>query len=468
MSNVLKKYNDKRDFNKTNEPVGKKKESKSKLRFVVQHHLARKDHYDFRLEWNGTLKSWAIPKGPSYNTEDKRLAIEVEDHPISYRDFEGTIPKGEYGGGTVMIWDEGYWEPESTLPKNFNVNMIKFVLKGKRLKGKWTLIHFKEENWLLIKEKDAFHEYDVISKFNKSVKTNRTMREIEQGKKKTVTSKEDAIIEDVTITNPNKVIFSRPKVTKLEIAMYYYKAAERMLPYLENRIISTIRAPEGVKGDTFFKKHLESKNKEIGRIFLKNESNKKEDYYYIKNSSGLISEVQMNSYEFHTWGSRIETLRSPDIMVFDLDPDEKLSIAKLREGVRDLKSILDELELKSFLKTSGGKGYHILVPLKQKMTWTKFRETAKNIALLMEGKWPEKYTSNMRKEKRKGKIFIDWARNTKGATSVAPYSIRLRKRCSVSMPISWNELDTIKPDAISIEDALKRLKRKDPWQDFFN
>ena len=145
-----------------------------------------------------------------------------------------------------------------------------------------------------------------------------------------------------------------------------------------------------------------------------------------------------------------------------------MDLKTVREGVKDLKSILDNLSLKSFLKTSGGKGYHIIVPIQSIKTWKKFREFAKNIAKLMETKWPDKYVSNMRKEKRKNKIFIDWVRNTKGATSVAPYSIRIRKNATVSMPISWNELDKIKPDEITIELAIKRLKRKDPWEDFFD
>ena len=175
----------------------------------------------------------------------------------------------------------------------------------------------------------------------------------------------------------------------------------------------------------------------------------------------------MNSYEFHIWGSRIPNINCPDILVFDLDPDDKISLKKIRDGVRDLKSLLDEIGLTSFLKTSGGKGYHIVVPIKKFKTWSKAREFTKNIAVLMETKWPDKYTSNLRKDARKGKIFIDWIRNTKGATSVAPYSVRIRKKLRVSMPIKWSELDKVKPDEVTIEDAIKRLKRKNPWEDFF-
>ena len=181
----LSKYNQKRNFNKTKEPMGKRSKKAKKLRFCIQHHIARKDHYDLRLEWNGVLISWAIPKGPSYNDKDKRLAIMVEDHPIDYRNFEGTIPKGEYGGGTVMLWDKGYWEPIKGYKPNFKEGPIKFILKGSRLKGIWTLVKLKDDNnWLLIKDEDEYHLYDNINEFNTSIKTGRTMDEIATNIKK--------------------------------------------------------------------------------------------------------------------------------------------------------------------------------------------------------------------------------------------------------------------------------------------
>ena len=454
----LSKYNQKRNFNKTKEPMGKRSKKAKKLRFCIQHHIARKDHYDLRLEWNGVLISWAVPKGPSYNDKDKRLAIMVEDHPIDYRNFEGTIPKGEYGGGTVMLWDKGYWKPIKGYKPNFKEGPIKFILKGSRLKGMWTLVKLKKDDtsWLLIKDKDEYNLYDDINEFNTSIKTNRTMDEIKDN------------IKHIEITNPDKIIYKKPKVTKMDIVNYYKAGSKRMLPLIENRLISTIRYPSGSKGSSFFKKHFENLHKFLGLKRIKSKKEHQNDYYYIKDINGLISEVQMNSYEFHVWGCLASDLSHADMLVFDLDPDELLSLKRLREGVKDLKSILDEYELLSFLKTSGGKGYHVVVPLNAKVTWKTARLIAKNIAELMEARWPNKYTSNMKKSKRKGKIFIDWVRNTKGATSVAPYSLRIRKKLTVSMPISWNELDKIKPDEITIEEAIKRLKRKDPWQKFNN
>lgn len=460
----LNKYNQKRNFSKTVEPVGELKRSHKKLKFVVQHHMARKDHYDFRLEYNGVLKSWAVPKGPSYDSKDKRLAIMVEDHPLSYANFEGTIPKGQYGGGTVMLWDEGRWIPNE---KPDFKKEIKFTLEGKRLKGNWTLVHFKEDNWLLIKERDGIKGYRDINKFKTSIKTGRTMSEIENNKKVLAsTNLKENIVLGTTITNPEKVIFTKPVVTKMDIILYYEKVASRMMPYLNKRLISTVRAPEGVKGSRFFKKHLETKHKGIGKKILRKNNDKRNDYYYIKDEEGLISEVQMNSYEIHIWGSKITNINAADILVFDLDPDEGIGLSKVREGVKDLKSILDDLKLTSYLKTSGGKGYHVVVPLKPSINWSKASIIAKNIAKLMEEKWPDKYTSNMRKNKRKNKIFIDWVRNTVGATSVAPYSIRLRDKLAVSMPIKWSELDKVKPDGITLEEAIRRLKLKDPWKGF--
>lgn len=466
MKNNLTLYNKKRNFNKTKEPKGNKIKNNKKLRFVVQHHLARKDHYDFRLEYNGVLKSWAVPKGPSYNNKDKRLAIMVEDHPYEYRNFEGVIPKGEYGGGTVILFDEGYYEPINDFKKGLAYGTLKFKLKGKRLKGSWTLVHFKEDNWLLIKEKDEYMEFRDINNIKTSIRTNRTMEEIEKGIKGAKKKNVKDMVEGIKITNPEKIIYSSPKTTKMDVVKYYQTVSKRMLPYLNNRLISTIRCPEGIENDIFFKKHFENEREGFYKKILTNKNHQKEDYYYITNVEGLISEVQMNSIEFHIWGSKVTDINHPDIMVFDLDPDENLSLKKLRDGVRDLKSVLDELKLKSYLKTSGGKGYHIVVPINN-VTWKEFRDIAKNIAKLMETKWPDKYTSNIRLKSRENKIFIDWVRNTKGATSIAPYSLRARKNRTVSMPISWDELDTIKPDSITLKKALNKIKEKDPWKDFF-
>jgi len=189
MTKELKDYTSTRDFSKTTEPTGIADsdgaiKSAEHLRFVVQHHIASRAHYDFRLEWRGALLSWAVPKGPSFNPADKRLAVMVEDHPLDYRNFEGTIPKGQYGGGVVMIWDEGFWMPLGDMKESLERGSLKFLLAGIRLKGKWALVRTqreksKQDNWLLFKERDEYaKDTGGISDYTVSVRTGRTMEEI--------------------------------------------------------------------------------------------------------------------------------------------------------------------------------------------------------------------------------------------------------------------------------------------------
>ncbi len=809
MAENLRKYNEKRNFEKTSEPPGEEAPARGELSYVVQHHLARRDHYDFRLEWAGALLSWAVPKGPSYDTHDKRLAIRVEDHPLDYRNFEGTIPKGEYGGGTVMLWDEGSWEPQGDVEEGLKNGALKFILKGRRLKGKWALVRLKakegdsKDNWLLLKEKDGFAGTSPgIAEFMTSIRTGRTMEEIGAGKEsvlvknpfsrveaqlarlvKTAPEGEDwlyemkydgyrmlayleggsarlvsrkgndyttrfpdiadslldlaggramvldgevavadpsgktdfqalqnfmrsprpqnlvyilfdllaldgedlrtrplaerkealealmqgapgslhysghvrgsgkecfsaacnlgmegivgkkadsvysggrngewiklkcaarqefviggytrtekkqkgvsalllgvyeggglvyagragtgmdkagreelervfqglerekppfevpppprpheeafwlepalvaeikfaewteegllrqasyqglredkdpkdvrresgsdfagepeeeekaeeeeimqeasesgIVIQGVKISSPDKVIFEEPEITKLDVIRYYEEVSARMLPYVGHRILSIVRCPKGISEACFYKKHPGPGSRGVVTMPVLNSEGEEEDYFYIEDASGLIFEAQMGTLEFHAWGSRAEQLEKPDMMVFDLDPDEGMALSDVRRGVLDLKSILTELSLRSYLKTSGGKGYHVVIPLKPAPSWEVFHDFAKGVAEVMEAKWPDRYTSNVRKVKRKGKIFIDWIRNARGATSVAPYSIRARKGARVSMPIAWEELDAVAPDGIDMGAALLRVKEEDPWKDFF-
>jgi bifunctional non-homologous end joining protein LigD len=188
----LKKYREKRDFTRTKEPEGEAGKSRKKLSYVIQKHAARRLHYDFRLEWKGALMSWAVPKGPSENPNDKRLAVHVEDHPVKYGSFEGTIPQGEYGGGTVMLWDRGWWEPHGDPGEGMKKGKLSFDLHGDRLKGSWALVRLRarskkdKDNWLLIKEKDEIARTKgklAVERETDSVTTGRAMEEIAEGKK---------------------------------------------------------------------------------------------------------------------------------------------------------------------------------------------------------------------------------------------------------------------------------------------
>jgi bifunctional non-homologous end joining protein LigD len=192
----LAAYDAKRDFTKTSEPSGKSKARSAQYpRFVIQKHAASRLHFDLRLEMAGVFKSWAVTKGPSLDPRDRRLAVEVEDHPLAYGDFEGTIPKGEYGGGTVMLWDRGFWTPDQGQDPERAVSKgeLKFTLAGQKLRGSWVLVRMRYDrehsrggrnNWLLIKHRDGYEQeaQPTISEDDKSVASGRTMKEITEGK----------------------------------------------------------------------------------------------------------------------------------------------------------------------------------------------------------------------------------------------------------------------------------------------
>jgi len=274
-------------------------------------------------------------------------------------------------------------------------------------------------------------------------------------------------IEGVRITNPDKVIFADLAITKGDILRYYAQAAKRMLPYVSYRVLSIVRCPKGISQACFYKKHPGPGGKGVVTIPVAGSDGEQADYFYIEDITGLIYEAQMGTLEFHIWGSRVSELERPDMMVFDLDPDEGMGLDMVRQGVRDTRDILTELSLKSYLKTSGGKGYHVVVPLKPAVPWAEFYDFARRVAEAMEQRWPDRYTSNVRKARRKGKIFIDWIRNGRGATSIAPYSLRAREGAKVSMPITWDELDTVAPGSVNMAEALRRISGQDPWHDFF-
>ena len=261
----------------------------------------------------------------------------------------------------------------------------------------------------------------------------------------------------IKLTNPNKIVFEQENITKRDVANYYELISDLILPYIKNRPLSLVRCPSGVAGDCHYRKNADRKtNKEENEVIM------------VKNINDLLHEIQMNTIEFHIYGSTVARREVPDIMVLDLDPDEGVSLAKIRQGAKDLRNILEEVGLTSFVKTSGGSGYHIVIPFGNVAGWEVFSNFANQIAKLMETKWPARYTTNIRKDARKGKIFVDWLRNTRGATSVAPYSLRAKIGAAVSAPIAWDELGKITPNGITIKNIAKQLQKPNPWEDFFD
>ena len=267
------------------------------------------------------------------------------------------------------------------------------------------------------------------------------------------------MIKEFKITNPEKIIYPNQKIKKIDVINYYLEVSAQMLPHIKERLLSVIRCHDGIDGERFFKNHV-ANDREVEAF---NYNGK--EFFYIKNQRQLLYQAQMGTIEFHPWGSKVKKINCPDVMVFDLDPDEDLSLNQLRDAVLCVKSVLDALSLKSYLKTSGGKGYHILVPFKKSSNWDSFYNFSKNIAQILEGKWQTLFTTNVRKAERKNKIFVDYLRNASGATCVAPYSLRAKDGAFISMPISWDSLHKVAPNEVNILNYKKYLN--DSWRDYF-
>ncbi len=835
-STLLKDYQAKRDFTKTQEPSGASSASAAGAgnRFLVQKHDATRLHFDFRIELDGVLKSWAVTRGPSSDPQDKRLAVRVEDHPLDYGTFEGTIPEGEYGGGTVMLWDEGTWEPIGDPHKGLKDGDLKMRINGQRMKGEWVLVHMKgrdskrksgppRENWLLIKHRDdyATDGDQLVSKFTRSVSTGRDLNGIAKGhkarkksdtpaaavwhsdpekapakrrtakakakpgklpefqspqlatlsdkvpegpdwvfemkydgyrciaalagdqvqlstrtgrdwteqfaaivpalenltkgsalidgelcafdkngrtdfstlkdhlsnggpltyfvfdlleldgkdlrdlplverkarlekllgkvdatslvqysahvqgngqkvfdavtreghegiiakeakatyrgertrswlkikaarrqefviagwspseKKSTFASlllgtwegdkliyrgrvgtgfnantskalhakltemsrktspfaavpreisraakwvsptlvaeigyaeftpdgilrhpsflglREDKPAEEVALeeggarsgstalskeagveaaeaagvklTSPDRVIYPGQGVTKAGLVAYYAAVAERMLPYAANRPLSLLRCPQGRTKYCFFQKHDTGGFPDAMKsILITEKDGSKEDYFYIDDLAGLIAGTQMNVLEWHLWGSLNKDVEKPERIIFDIDPDEGLGFEHVRAAAFEIREVLQKLGLESYPLVSGGKGIHVIAPIKPKAEWPEVKTFCKTVAQSLAELYPDRFTANMSKARRKGRLFIDYLRNERGSTAIAPWSSRSRENAPAAMPVSWKELPEIKAaNQFSLGAAAERAQDDDPWTDYF-
>jgi bifunctional non-homologous end joining protein LigD len=837
----LLSYKKKRDFARTPEPAGAVARKKSALSFVIQKHAARNLHYDFRLELDGTLKSWAIPKGPSLDPAQKRMAVHVEDHPLSYGGFEGVIPPKQYGAGTVIVWDRGTWEPAGDPHAGYRAGKLKFQLHGEKLKGGWTLVRMRSdagsrhEPWLLIKERDAqvrpasdfsvvdalpdsvlaassagrkkaaavkpaspkksaastqqrkapgkprkagntvtpgalagakraavplmlspqlatlvdrvpegddwtyeikYDGYRILAridkgavhlftrngqdwtaklrslaaslknlklspgwldgeivvlgkngtpdfgalqnafddartgqiqyfvfdlpfyagfdlrevglserrtllagllrasssdqvKFSEDFKASgsdvlhnacrlglegvigkrrdsayvsrrsanwiklkcsrrqefvvvgytepqgtrtgfgalllgthdragklryagrvgtgfdtRTLAALKQrlarlavdktplfekprdaqgnwvkpklvaevsfaewtrdgkvrhavfhglrtDKLATAITRESAVdasdtagpsrrgaaapgkrtaadpaeIGGVRVTHPDRIIDPGTGLTKLDLVNYYAQVAKRILPHLVQRPVSLMRAPAGVGGQLFFQKHADTLKipglKQLDPAFDPEHPRLLE----IDSLKALIGAAQMNVVEFHTWNATTRNIDKPDRMTFDLDPGEGLAWPLMQEAAQLVHTVLDELGLQSFLKTSGGKGLHVVVPLTPRDNWDTVKGFSKQIVQHIASLVPARFVSKSGPRNRLGKVFIDYLRNGRGATTVAAFSARARPGMGVSIPCSWKELPSLTGGAQwTIVNAHERLEAgADPW-----
>ncbi len=277
-------------------------------------------------------------------------------------------------------------------------------------------------------------------------------------------------IEGVHITHPDRVVFPDQGLTKRQLIEYYVAVADHMLPYIVDRPLALVRCPQGRGKECFFQKHASPGWPDLfGKIRIK-EKSRFDEYMYIEDVRGLVGAAQMGVLELHLWGSRVDDVDKPDRMVFDLDPDEGLGFDKVKEAARDVKKRLEKIGLQSFPMVTGGKGIHLVLPLQRKHGWDEHRAFAEALARLMADEQPERYVANMAKKKRTGKIFIDYLRNQRGSTAIAPFSTRARAGAYVALPVSWQGLARLEnAHPASIQNAAELFGRgKDPWAGYHN
>lgn len=269
----------------------------------------------------------------------------------------------------------------------------------------------------------------------------------------------------VPLTNPDKVLYPAQGITKLALARYYEQIAEHMLPHAEKRLLTLVRCPAGQGKPCFFQRHeAEGLSEAIQRMAVEEDDGER-TYLYIETAEGLVSLVQMGALEVHLWGSRVDRIEQPDRMVFDLDPAPDLPWERVADAARTARRLLSSLDLQSFVKTTGGKGLHVVVPIAPRRGWDEVKAFTKAVADALVRLDPARYTATMSKAKRTGKVFVDYLRNGRGATAVAPYSTRARPGAAVATPLAWDELDApLDPASFTIETVPQRLATiRDPW-----
>jgi bifunctional non-homologous end joining protein LigD len=284
------------------------------------------------------------------------------------------------------------------------------------------------------------------------------------GRNKAAAAQEEST---VAISHPERVVFAKAKITKGEVADYYRRMARWILPEVAHRPLSVLRCPDGVDKPCFFQKHHGTGLGGAVKAIPLEQKSGREDYLYIEDVEGLLKLVQMNTLELHPWGATVEDPEHPDRLVFDLDPGEGVTWTKIKAAARDVRARLQEAGLESFVRLSGGKGVHVVVPLQPKADWAHAKDFCEAFAQAMATQAPDRYVATMSKAKRDGVIFIDWLRNARGATSVSSWSLRARPGAGVAVPLRWEELGRIAaPDTFPMAKALQRAERlkQDPWE----
>jgi bifunctional non-homologous end joining protein LigD len=470
---ILEPYAQKRHFHITPEPRLLLRKTLHRPIFVVQEHHASRLHYDLRLEADGVLKSWAIPKQPVLDPAVKRLAVEVEDHPLAYANFSGKIPAGEYGAGLVKIWDKGTYEnllarkprPQS-IAEGLAAGHLEVQLHGHKLKGSFALVRMtrrgQKASWLLIKMQDAEARPDLVAAERITIAHPAPPVQTRASAPRAGTSSQRPAAP--AFTHTDKIMFPEVGITKGDVLRFYERIATRLLPHLRDRPITLERFPAGLTGESPL--HFWQKNPPasypawIPRVTLPSERGQAVTYALVNDTATLLYLVNQGTLTFHPWLSRTQHLDRPDFVVFDLDPGTA-TFADTVAVAKQLHTILAGEKIPSYVKTSGKTGLHVLVPWHQAEGYAAARAWATDIALRLVAELPDTATVEQRKNIRQKKVYVGVMQNARGHHVVPPYVLRAVPQAMVSTPLTWAELTpALDPRRYTLKTIFRRLARQ--------
>ena len=517
----LETYRAMRDFERTPEPAGGTPEGAptapaGALRYVVQRHRARRLHYDLRFEMGGVLASWAVPRGPTLDPDVRRMAVHVEDHPLEYYDFEGVIPAGEYGGGDVIVWDRGTWEPYKTGDPVAEVaaGELHARLHGEKLRGSFVLVRTGapdpggKEQWLLMHK----HDDDAVTGWDaedhpRSVLSGRTNDEVKADPDRlwrsdlpaaeasidlrppTPEGPSDGELEALDglgsggpwevfgrrlrVTNLDKVLFpareGEPPVTKRELLRYAARIAPVALPYLRGRALNMHRYPEGAGRPGFWHKEVpdhapdwlprwENPEADVGETTT---------YAVVDEPAALVWAANFGALEWHAWTSRTAAPHLPTYALVDLDPGTSTTWEDVLLLARLHRDAFAHLGVRAYPKLTGRRGIQVWVPIAVGPGFDETRAWVERLSKTVGAVVPELVSWKWGVRERGGLARLDYTQNAINKTLVAPYSPRAAAGAPVSAPITWDELDEpwLRPDAFTVRTVLERLaERGDPFR----
>jgi bifunctional non-homologous end joining protein LigD len=514
---ALRDYRRKRDFSRTPEPAGvtsaSARDGVGSRRFVVQRHRARRLHYDFRLEIDGVLVSWAVPKGPTLDPDVRRAAFHVEDHPLEYFDFEGVIPTGEYGGGDVIVWDAGSWEPSTTgrsadPGRAIARGELHLDMWGEKLKGRFVLVRSSpggsgKDDWLLLHK----HDEHAVKGWNpedhpRSVLTGRTNDEVKADPDRMWRSDLPAARASIAlkappveaassdelgeldalgaagrwqifgrvlkVTNLDKVLFPpRPgedAVRKRDLLRYAAQIAPTLLPYLSRRAVNLHRYPNGADAKGFWEKELPRHAPD----WLPRWDNPEADpdqtqtYLVVDEPAALVWAANFGALEWHAWTSRVDQPHSPTYALIDLDPGQQTSWDDILTLARLHRTAFEHMGVVARPKVTGRRGIQIWVPIARRADFATTRAWVERLSKSVGAVVPELVSWKWNVNERAGLARLDYTQNAINKTLVAPYSPRAAAGAPVSAPIDWDELDDprLSPDGFTIRTIVERIAEK--------